>query len=326
MGRISARAAFVLFALFLSDTVHAQTSVPVVLVLKKGGSSEAVLVGKTDNGLRLQPKGATAGEYQISFDQVTEIRFVFPETLGQIQEALNRNQWDRAAAMMKPVAAPLLFYLDLPANNGVAFVMVLADSLRRANKPEEALSYYDRLRMLPRSPESMRAAIWTAHCHVALNRADAAWKILQSMEPPKRDSDLFPLYQLVRAQVRQGQKDFVAALDEIAQGIAFSRMESESYPESLFLAAQCYETLAATNAANTGLIFKTIPSTNRVVAAAAVTTNVTLSLTANSNYVAVAQGMYQEIVTRFPETIFAQRSQSKLPPPVATQTNKPTAN
>src|ERR1051325_96631 len=98
MGRISARAAFVLFALFLSDTVHAQTSVPVVLVLKQRGSSEAELVGKTNKALRLRPHVATACEYQMSFDQVTEMRFVCPEALCQIQERLNRNQWGRAAA------------------------------------------------------------------------------------------------------------------------------------------------------------------------------------------------------------------------------------
>ena len=292
---------------------HAQ--VPVVLVLKKGGTSEGVLMGKTDAGVRLQPKGATAGEYQLSFDQITEFRFVYPESIAQAQEALNQNQHDRVAAILKPIATPLLPYLDLPNNNGLLLVMTLADSLRRTGKFEEALNYFEKLRALPKSPDSIRAGVWAAHCHAVLGRTDAAWKLLQTIDPPKRDQELFGQNQLVRAQVRFAQKDYLAALDEVSLGIACSRMESELFPESLFLAGQCYEALADTNVLHsalqsTRLAQATVPSTNRVQTA--VVTNVIPASSSATNYAAVAQSIYREIVTGFSNTAWAARSLSKL--------------
>jgi tetratricopeptide (TPR) repeat protein len=303
-----------LFLLAAATICHAQ--VPVVLILKKGGASEAVLVGKTDTGVRLQAKGAAAGEYQLTFDQITEFRFVFPETVAQAQEALQQGQFDRAAALLKPVAAPLLGYLDLPHNNAVPLVMVLADSLRRADKAEEALAYFDRVRVSAKSPDAARATVWAAHCHVALHRADEAWKALQSVPPLKRDNEWFGLQQLVRARVRFAQNDFLAALDEVSLGIAGSRMESESFPESLLLAAQCYERLADTEAVlsalgATRLAQATLPGTNRVAAAAG--TNVLSAPLVVTNYPQVAQAIYREIATDFPNTVWARQSRSKLP-------------
>jgi hypothetical protein len=121
--------------------------------------------------------------------------------------------------------------------------------------------------------------------------------------------------------VRFAIKDYPAALDEISQTLAFARIESEIYPEALYLSAQCYEALATTNAFATRLVQLTLPGTNRTVA---VTANVsaTQGLTANSNYVSVAKSIYQEIVTRYPNSPAAQKSQPKLPPPAATATNQ----
>lgn len=300
--------------------------VPVIVVQKKGASAETALLGRTDSALRLQVKGAAAGsEYQISLDDVSEVRFVFPASLAQAQEALNQNQWERAATIMRPVVVPLLPYLDLPNNNGVSLAMVLADTLRAANKLEDALLFYDKMRMLPRTTEAQRAAIWAASCHASLNRSEPALRILQTMEAPKRDSELFAQYQTVRAQVKMAGKDYLSALDDLSQALAFSRMESELYPDAMFLTAQCYEALAVTNVFSTRLVQWTLPSTNRVTTAAA-TTNVLQSLTANSNYVTVAQSIYRDIVTRFPNTPAAQKSQPKLPPPSATDAKKPESN
>jgi tetratricopeptide (TPR) repeat protein len=315
-----------LFAMF--QTSFSQ-GVPVVVVQKKGAATDTVLLGRTDTALRLQVKGAAAGsEYQIPLDDVSEVRFAMPASLAQAQEALNQNQWEKAATIIRPVVVPTLPYLDLPNNNGLPLAMVLADTLRRANKLEDALFFYDKLRLLPRSAESQRAALWAASCHSALNRSEQASKILQTMDAPKRDSELFAQYQIVRAQVRMAGKDYLAALDDLSQALAFSRMESELYPDAMFLTAQCYEALAATNAVSTRIVQLTLPATNRVsaTAAAAAITNAPQSLTANSNYVIVAQSIYQEIVTKFPNTPAALKSQPKLPPPVATEKKKTESN
>jgi tetratricopeptide (TPR) repeat protein len=310
----------------LLPSSHAQSpGVPVVLVLTKGGTSEAMLVGKSDTAVKLRPPGGAAGEYQIPFDQITEVRFTFPETVTQAQAAFSQGQFEQAAALLRPIVTPMLPYLDLPGNNALPIVFWFGDTLRRANKLDEALTVYDAVRTTAKAPDSTRGAVWAAHCHAALGRTDQALRVLDLAGQVKRDSDLFPLCQMVRAQARFAAKDTLAALDDVAQALAFARIESELYPDSLFLAAQCYEVLGATNAMSTRLVQLTIPGTNRTVAVAA-NTNVVFGLTGNTNYANVARSIYQEIVTKYPNSSAAQKSQPKLPPPSASATNKTEAS
>jgi tetratricopeptide (TPR) repeat protein len=296
-----------------------------VLVLTKGGTSEAVLVGKSDAGLKLRPPGGAAGEYQLPFDQVSEVRFTFPETVNQAQTAFSQGQFEQTATLLRPVVTPILPYLDLPGNNALPISFWFGDTLRRANKLDEALTVYDAVRTTAKGADATRGAVWTAHCHAALGRTEQALRVLDLAGAVKRDSDLFPLCQMVRAQVRFAAKDPLAALDDVSQALAFARIESELYPDSLFLAAQCYEALGATNTVNTRLVQLTLPSTNRTVAATA-TTNVVFGLTGNTNYANVARSIYQEIVTKYPNSSAAQKSQPKLPPPGASATNKTEAS
>lgn len=302
---------------------------PVVVVLKKGGAQEVVLVGRTDNGVRLQPKGAGGGDYVATFDQIDEVRFVLPSGLNRAQDAWNQSQWDLVATILRPVVAPLVPYLDLPNNNAVTLATYLADALRRAGKFDEALAYYDRMRLLATASAAAQAGIWTAHCHVMANRTDQAWKTVQSVNVPKDNDELQALAQYVRAQVRFAQKDYLATIDEVARGISFSRMESESYPEMLFLAAQCYEMLGGTNvtvaaAQKSGLSQFTLGNTNLALITR-LTTNAPPVASAtppvpptfqgvlgNTNYPTVALEMYREIATNFPTTVWAQRSQARI--------------
>ena len=300
--------------------------VPVVLGQKKGGSIETLLLGRTDTALRLQVKDAPAGnEYVLALDQIDQIRFVIPETVNQAQDALNQGQWERAATILKPIIDPMLPYLDLPNSNAVPLVMLLAETLRRAGKFEDALAYFEKMRFLPPPADSVRASVWAAYCHAALGRSDAAWKILQATDPPKRDSEHFALYQFVSAQVRFSAKDYLAALDEVSQLLAVARLESDLYSDSLFLAAQCYEWLGNTNEVTTRIVQLTKPGTNR---AAVVKANVIVyrSLTGNTNYVNVAKTIYQEIVSKYPTTSVALKSQLKLPSTNATPAKAATTN
>lgn len=317
---------------FLVAALHGTSDgqgLPVVIVMKKGGAQEVVLVGRTDNGVRLQPKGAGGGDYVVTFDQIDEVRFVLPSGLNRAQDAWNQGQWDLVATILRPVVTPLVPYLDLPKNNGVTLARYLADALRRAGKFDEALAYYDRMRLQAAADDAAQAGIWTAHCHVMANRLDPAWKTVQSVKVPKGNDELQALAQYVRAQVRFAQKDYLATLDEVARGISFSRMESESYPEMLFLAAQCYEALGGTNvtvaaAQKSGLFQFTLGNTNLaqvtrldtnappVMSATPPVAPTFQGVLGHTNYPAVALGIYREIATNFPNTVWAQRSQTRI--------------
>ncbi len=259
----------------------------------KGDNTEMVLLGRTDKNLRMQVKGSTA-EIAIALNQISELRFIMPETTWkQAQQEIDSAQFEKAAVMMGPSIMPLLNYLDLPNNNAASLLMDHADLLRHANKLDEAAVLYNKLRMLPESQQTTRAMMWTIYCLAAQSKTDEAEKMLKTFEPFARDHELFGVERLVHARLDLAKKDYRSTLDEVSQVIAFSRIESDSFPESLFISAECYEALSAT-APVTPETKNSAPTVNPI------------------DYHKVAQNIYQEITKNFANTPWAKKSQLKV--------------
>ena len=276
-----------------SSSALSQTSGLLVRVRNsKGDETEMVLLGKTDKNLRMQVKGSTA-ETAIALNQIVGLEFIMPANWEQAQQELDAGQFEKAAAMMGAGIMPLLDYLDLPNSNAPSLVMKHADLLRYANKLDEAAVLYNKLRMLPEFPQAAQSMMWAAYCLAAQGKTDEATKILATITPFNRDHELFGVERLIHARLHLAKKDYRSTLDEVAQVIAFSRMESDSFPESLFISAECYEALGGNAQA-------TPESKNQTAAANA------------TDYNKVAQSIYQEIVKNFTNTPWAKKSQLKV--------------
>ncbi len=289
---------FLLVFLVAVNLAHAESAgVPVTFRMKGGKESEMVLLGREGDRLLMHMKGAETAKTKMEISKILETRFVYPATVKQAEQAYNQNQLDKAAFLLEPTVNSWLPYLDLPANNAVPLVMTLADIFRHTNKVKEAQDLFSKVSKLSKSTDTVRATMWVAYCHAAQDQVEEAAKILETMEPPERGSEQFSMAQLIRARLQLSKKNYHAALEEITQGIAFPRIESDLFPECLFISAECYAAIAATQQTSQ-------PSSEN-------TGGVQLIL-GSTNLTQVAQNLYLEIATNFPDTPWAKKSQSKI--------------
>lgn len=275
-----------------SQALHAQ-GLQVAIRGVRNDVSDYTLVGRADRMLRVMPKGKGSGEMLLNVKDIVEVRFALPPALTQAMQAYSGGLYDQAAALMRPIAMPLMPYLDLPNTNAIAIVMAYADILRSGRKYDDAFAIYEKLKVLPKSPTTLRASILSAQCLASTGKLEAAQKALDANEPIKRENELFPVDRMVRAQVHLLNKEYQTSIDEIAQVIACSRIDSEWYPESLYITAQCYEGLGAM-------------------------TNIVSSVGGSNTFNEVSLTIYKELTKNFPKSTWAQKSKPKVVVPVST--------
>lgn len=118
-----------------------------------------------------------------------------------------------------------------------------AGDFREQEELDEALILYDRIRTLPDSPLYKEALLWTAYCNVRLGRIQSARLFLEEAQPiAPRDSE-FSLHQLVLARIELDDENFRKAMEEVSQGVVFSRIGYTWIPELLYVSGVCYEAL-----------------------------------------------------------------------------------
>jgi hypothetical protein len=226
---------------------HAQINIYVRT--KRNERKDLILLARNDKVLRTQPKGETGGEIPINISDIAEVQFVLPQaTLNQAQRFYMMGQWDNTLKTMTPLITPVLGYIDLPGNNLIPLVLTYAEVLRYLNKFDEAQKIYAKISELPGAgPEAAKGNLWSIYCLAAMDKKDDANKQFNKIEPPTRGADLFPLYKMVNGKLLSFKKEYQNAIDELAQVTAFSRIESELFPETLYLIAQAYEGWAQAN-------------------------------------------------------------------------------
>ena len=165
----------------------------------------------------------------------------------------------------------------------------LCDTLRQKKLYQYAIEAYVRLganlQKTPNSPIRKVVGIWPLYCHLkmyelyaphaasnpqyataaskAFNTADQGLKKLDE-DPPKRQTNEYSLYKLLRALVRvqyarryeaQGNKEraehyYRESVLEVTEGIVMARVGLDWLPESLLMAGSAYEKLNLNEAAN----------------------------------------------------------------------------
>lgn len=118
-----------------------------------------------------------------------------------------------------------------------------AGNFREQEQLDEALILYDRIRSIPESPLYKEALLWTAYCNVRLDRIQSARLFLDEARPlAPRDAE-FSLHQLVLARIELNEENHRQAMEEISQGVVFSRIGYTWIPELLYVSGVCYEAL-----------------------------------------------------------------------------------
>ncbi len=118
-----------------------------------------------------------------------------------------------------------------------------ARDFREQDELDEALILYDRIRSLPHSPVYKEALLWTAYCNVRLDRVESARLFLQEARPIEPRDPEFSLHQLVLARIALADQKFRKAMEEVSQGVVFSRIGFAWVPELLYVSGICYQAL-----------------------------------------------------------------------------------
>jgi hypothetical protein len=283
---------------------HAQMDIYVRT--KRNERKSLLLLGRNDKILRTQPKGETGGEIPLNIAEIAEIQFSLPNaTLSQAQRHYTAGQWDQTLKVMSPLINPLLSYIDLPGNNLMPIVLTYAEVLRFANKFDEAHKIYAKIAELPNAgPDAAKGNLWAIYCLVAMEKKEDANKQFNKIEPPTRGTDTFPLYKMVSGKLLMFKKDYQTAIDEMAQVTAFSRIESELFPETLYLLAQSYEGWSAAIKEKK----EKEKEKNKTKDDPAKPAD-----DAPDPQLLASQRIYLEITRNFPETNWAKLSQPKVP-------------
>lgn len=118
-----------------------------------------------------------------------------------------------------------------------------ARDFREQDELDEALILYDRIRSIPGSPVYKEALLWTAYCNVRLGRVESARLFLEEARPIEPRDPEFSLHQLVLARIALADQHYRKAMEEVSQGVVFSRIGYAWVPELLYLSGVCYQAL-----------------------------------------------------------------------------------
>lgn len=152
-----------------------------------------------------------------------------------------------------PRALALLGIVPLGAEDDalLALLMDYAGQFRAQDNLDEALILYDRVRSVTGHDHMRRAVLWTAYCNVRLGRVESARLFLAEARPlAPRDAE-FSLHQLVLARIGLRDGDFHEAMEQVSQGVVFSRIGYSWIPELLYTTGRCYEALGSPDTART---------------------------------------------------------------------------
>jgi tetratricopeptide (TPR) repeat protein len=183
------------------------------------------------------------GQYDEAYAMVLEIPLsrVTPNYVQHtldLAEALVRIQNNTRALALLGIVPLTEADLELQA-----LLMRYAGQLRSAGNLDEALILYDRIRSLPGNPYERKAILWTAYCNVRLDRVESARLFLAEVGPLESRDPEFSLYQLVLARIGLLDGDYHEAMEQVSQGVVFSRIGYEWIPELLYTNGLCYESL-----------------------------------------------------------------------------------
>lgn len=242
--------AFLCFAVLALTTLQAQSdsaseSYPAFVTDNKTGQVRAVnAVRLSGNKLHIRMAGGTGS---IPVDSIIKVEFDLPPSVLQAAEAYRNGDPDLAAKLYREIEAMRPF-IGLPECNITDEFLNYADSLRQIHKYNEAGDLLDSLDLTDDESARLRATLIRAFVLCDKEEIDAAEELMRDFPETVQDDLNFPLDRIVRTRIHLARENYHEAAIQVAEAVAGTRIEAPIYPETLFLAASCYEKMGEVTA------------------------------------------------------------------------------
>jgi tetratricopeptide (TPR) repeat protein len=179
--------------------------------------------------------------------------------LSEANDLLNRISLDKVDIKYSQLSIQLMnAYLDegnfeaagkiareLPKSgkytSNMTEVVNAADALRGAGEYEAVIPLYQQIEASV--PENVRKNVqmWLAYSLVLANRVDEASPMIDNMEEPPPNDQLFSLYKLLQGAREYRNGEYGQALDVLTRGFVRAQTSYIWVPEMLYLIGDCYK-------------------------------------------------------------------------------------
>ena len=182
----------------------------------------------------------------ISRIDLSKVGLKYSELAVQLLNGLlNKGEFDKSAQLtgMLPVEG------DYAVN--ISPIIAAADLLRAAGKHSEVIPLYVEIEKVV--PEELKDNIkmWLAYSLVLADRINEATAIIDALDEPDPDEELFSLYKLLEGSRAYRGEDYSQAIDLLTRGFVRAQTSYSWVPEMLYLIGDCYaradDPLAARN-------------------------------------------------------------------------------
>jgi hypothetical protein len=188
-----------------------------------------------------------AGQMQqrvLNIDMIERIRFLIPPAVEEAMGLIERREYVRAEAVMRPYADAVLPFLILEESNAARIVDRYLYSLHQRNESGRLREVYVKCAQLKSAAVSKRARAWLAYVDAREGKTAAVAEMFSGAGIEPGSGELYFLQQLAMCRNRMAGNAYRQAIDHSARVIASGRIEDALYPEALYLSARCYEGLA----------------------------------------------------------------------------------
>jgi hypothetical protein len=183
---------------------------------------------------------ASGGTIAIPANTISAAEFDLPTPVKQASEAYRAGDVEKAVSLY-PALEPMRSFVALPRCNVTEEFLNFADAYRQSRKYAEAEKLLNSLHFGENKEAPLRATLIRAFILCDKNDAAKAEALMKDF-PRTNPEDLnFPLDRIVRTRIFLANGKFHEAALESGEAVAITRIEAPVYPESLYLAAACYE-------------------------------------------------------------------------------------
>ena len=215
-----------------------ETGYPALITDSKTGRAAPAYVARLARGQLYLVAGN--GTVAIPANTISAVQFDLPAPVKQASEAYRAGDVEKAVSLY-PALEPMRSFTALPQCNVTEEFLNFADSYRQTRKYAEAEAVLNSLNFGDNKEAPLRATLIRAFILCDRNETDKAEALMKDF-PRTNPEDLnFPLDRIVRTRIFLANGRFHEAALEAGEAVAITRIEAPVYPESLYLAAACYE-------------------------------------------------------------------------------------
>jgi hypothetical protein len=211
---------------------------PVTLTDSKTGKSNYANAIKVAGGQLYLAAGN--GTIAILTSSIAAAEFDLPTPIKEAAEAYRAGDVEKAATLYRALE-PMRSLAALPKCNVAEEFLNFADSYRQLRKYAEADALLNSLDFGANKEAPLRARLIRAFTYCDRNEVDKAEASMKDFPRMEADDLNFPLDRIVRTRIFLAKGKYHEAALEAGEAVAMTRIEAPIYPESLYLAAACYQ-------------------------------------------------------------------------------------